>query len=331
MGIHMNRHNLFILNFKTNRILHIFLFKCIILTGFLFLFCFGVIMPQYLYGFNAALLDKTKRAGELEGPKIILSGNSNLIFGIDSARIEETIGMPVVNLGMHAGLGNAFLDNIAPYFVKEGDIVIYCHTEYADDDRILNEQLAWITLEDHFSLWKFLRPKDIPGMVRAYPTYLKDCIDLWLTGKGNQKTGEAYTRDYFNIYGDNVFPRKERQMQFVEGQINVPTINDTCIDRMNAIEKKIRKKGGTMLVAAYPVAVCQFTPSEEEYSVFWKQLDAKLDCEIISDISDYRYDEKYFFDSAYHLNDAGVKLRTEQLIQDIRRWKASQVQNGGRK
>lgn len=50
--------------FKANRRLHIFLFKCIILTGFLFLLCFEVEMPQSLYGFDAALLDKTKRAGE---------------------------------------------------------------------------------------------------------------------------------------------------------------------------------------------------------------------------------------------------------------------------
>lgn len=278
-------------------------------------------MPQYRYGFNAAILDKTKRAEEISSPKIILCGNSNLVFGIDSAEMEEKLGMPVVNMGLHAGLGNAFLDRIAPYYVKEGDLVIYCHTEYADDDRILNEQLAWITLENHFSLWKFLRPKDIPGMIKAYPTYLKGCIDLWLAGEGNQKTGEAYSREYFNSYGDNVFPRREQQMEFQEGQIQVPVINDLCVDRMNRIEAQIREKGGTMLVAAYPVVDCAYTPPREEYDAFWNRLKEVLSCEVISEINDYRLDETCFFDSAYHLNDRGVSLRTRQLISDIQNWR----------
>ena len=34
----------------------------------------------------------------------------------------------------------------------------------------------------------------------------------------------------------------------------------------------------------------------------------------------YLIDEKYFFDSAYHLNDEGVQIRTRQLIEDIKSW-----------
>ena len=43
-----------------------------------------------------------------------------------------------------------------------------------------------------------------------------------------------------------------------------------------------------------------------------------LDCEIISDIKDYVLEAGYFFDTNYHLNDAGVKVRTIRLAKDLR-------------
>lgn len=54
-----------------------------------------------------------------------------------------------------------------------------------------------------------------------------------------------------------------------------------------------------------------------------KELAMELQCPIISDFTDYIIDEKYFFDSAYHLNDQGVKIRTEKLIGDIEKWISS--------
>ena len=37
-------------------------------------------------------------------PKVVLVGGSNLAFGIDSELISKSLGMPVVNMGLHAGL-----------------------------------------------------------------------------------------------------------------------------------------------------------------------------------------------------------------------------------
>ena len=322
MGIHMNKHNLSTSSFKNKKPLLCFLAKGVLLLVVLFLFCFEIVMPQYLYGFNASIIDKVQRAESIKEPKILLIGNSNLVFGIDSEMIEEEIGMPVVNMGVHAGLGNAFLDNMSRYFVNEGDIVIFCHTEYEDDDKILNEELAWITIENHYEPWKLIRGKDIWGMIKAYPTYLKDCIGLWIAGEGNRRTGEAYTREFFDEYGDNIFPRKEQQIEFREGQIKVPAINSICIDRMNSLNKLIQEKGGTMLVAAYPIVGCEFTPPVQEYEMFQEELEKQLHCPVISDFTDYIIDEEYFFDSAYHLNEQGVKIRTEKLINDLRIWLA---------
>ena len=103
---------------------------------------------------QASLIDKVQRLENLHEPKIVLIGDSNLAFGIDSEKIEEAFGMPVVNMGLHGGLGNAFHEEMTRLNVTEGDIYIICHCSYSDDGQLKNKELAWITLENHPSLWK---------------------------------------------------------------------------------------------------------------------------------------------------------------------------------
>ncbi|HPG73671.1 MAG TPA: hypothetical protein PLM49_05215, partial [Bacteroidales bacterium] len=59
----------------------------------------------------AAIIDKHKRIDSIKSPKIIFAGGSNLPFGIDSKMIQDSLHTPVVNLGLHAGLGLDFMLN----------------------------------------------------------------------------------------------------------------------------------------------------------------------------------------------------------------------------
>ena len=78
-----------------------FFLKCGILLLLLFGFCFFMVMPQYEGNYQAATQDKVRLLKQTKGPKIVLIGNSNLAFGIDSAQIEQAFGMPVVNMGVN--------------------------------------------------------------------------------------------------------------------------------------------------------------------------------------------------------------------------------------
>lgn len=285
-------------------------------------FFFGVLMPQYTQGFTAALLDKVDRLTSIQGPKIVLIGNSNLVFGIDSAKIEEEFGLPVVNMGLHGGLGNAFHEETALCNVQPGDIYIVAHTEYDDDDQITDPSLAWITIENHFSLWRFLRVKDIPGMVDAFSTYIKKALALWAEGVGNEADLPMYARKEFNVYGDNTYPRPSRDvlMEVPFEEQTLPEIGEACVKRLNALNAALQEKGATMLVAAYPIASGEFTPLVAEYDAFTEALTEALDAPVISYFSDYMLDYEYFYDTLYHLTNAGVEIRTNLLIDDIHYW-----------
>ena len=43
-------------------------------------------------------------------------------FGFNSEEIEEAMGMPVVNMGLHGGMGNAFHEEMGKLNVQPGRI-----------------------------------------------------------------------------------------------------------------------------------------------------------------------------------------------------------------
>lgn len=287
------------------------------MLGLLILFCFRIVMPQYLYNYQASLIDKNERLCSIDGPKIVLIGNSNLVFGIDSAAIEEAFGMPVVNMGMHGNLGNPFVEQAALKNVHEGDIVILSYSNFDDGDVIRNPQLAWITIENHLELYSYVRPKDWKDMIKAYPTYLRGCLQLWSQGIGNMDSGSEYSRLQFNEYGDNIYDRPSLAPGTDFTLVHIPAVGDTTIARINALDQKLKEKGATLLVTAYPTPICEYTPDREEYVAFSDKIDSLLTCPLISRYEDYLMDKELFYNTYLHLNNQGAQVRTALLIEDM--------------
>ena len=285
---------------------------------------FYKITPQYETGYNASILDKSARLNSINGPKIVLIGDSNVSFGFQSDLIEQAYGIPVVNMGLHGGLGNAFHEEMAKMNVQEGDIYVICHHTFADNGKIDDTELAWITLENHFDLWSLPSVQDIPGMAKAFPSYIKKASVLWtkeLINPEAAKSADAteaatcYSRSAFNQYGDDIFPRENGTFTFTTQ--SVPEMNDTCINRLNRLNAYLAERGATMVVAGYPIGKGEFTPPEEEYVEFQQKLSDRLDCQVISDYRDYFFDYSYFYNTELHLTNDGARLRTEQLIKDL--------------
>ncbi len=310
----MNKHSLFTSSSKKNIV---FVIKLAVLFWMILLFLYQL-SPQYLMHYQASLIDKVERAENINEPKIVLIGNSNLAFGIESEKIEKAIHMPVVNMGLHGSLGNVFHERMALLNVHEGDIYIICHTSYADDGEIPNIELAWITIENHFGLWRLLRREDVKPMLEAYPVYLKKCISLWMTGEGNQYGGGgAYIRSAFNEYGDIEWEDSGCEYDFSDFQSTVPGISDNVVERLNNLKEYLESKGATLLLAGYPIADTSNRSSNEAYINFENELKEKMDAPVISHYTDYIYPCDYFFDTELHLNNVGKQVRTNQLIKDL--------------
>lgn len=285
----------------------------------------NVVKNQYEGEYTASLVDKVARAKSIHEPKILLIGNSSLCFGMDSQKLEESVGMPVVDMGLHGGLSNAFHEEMAKLLATQGDIVILCHSNYSDDDQLTGVDLAWTTIEKHRELWPLIREKDWPQMLKAYPKYAINSFGRWITGTGNRIPDcTCYARTAFNEYGDIVFRPPNDRFSFKEESISLPAISDACIDRINFLNTELHKRGATLLVAGWPIASGEFTPPEEEFERFESELRERLDCPVISHVKDYFMPYELFYNTVLHLTWEGAQIRTEQLIKDFLAWKAEQ-------
>ena len=284
---------------------------------------FFIIGSQYEYNYQASLIDKVYRLKSIKRPKIILVGHSNLSFGINSEMLEKAMGMPVVNLGLHGGLGNAFHEEIAKLNINAGDIVIVCHSDFSDQDNIKDTLLAWITIDNHRELWKIVRIKDYISMLKTYTDYVKNSFILWATHKGNIDAGGCYSRSAFNEYGDVINKPVDKPVDFSDkaNAITVPKIGNECIRRLNNYNEYIASKGATLLIAGYPIAYGEYAKfTESDFVQLKNNLQSVLNFKIISDYQDYFYPYKYFYNTTLHLTKEGTEVRTKQLISDLKKW-----------
>ena len=69
-------------------------------------------------------LAKKLDAARARRDKIVLLGGSNVLFSLSARRLDETHGLPAVNLGQHAGLGRRYILAYGAAAVQPGDVVV---------------------------------------------------------------------------------------------------------------------------------------------------------------------------------------------------------------
>lgn len=283
---------------------------------------------QYSCEYTASILDKMNRAQQIENPKIILAGHSALSFGICSDMIEEEMGMPVVNLGLHGGLRNPFHERMAKACVRPGDIVVLSHSEFSSDSKP-DYSLMWTTIDCHYELLRFCGIEDIGGLLAAYPTYFRNAFTRMRSETGNRPPENTpYSRYAFNTYGDVVFRPQEQQMDssdfFSKTEVPLPQIDSACTDRINRLNAYISRQGATLVIAGYPIAFGAYSQfSESDVIRFQSSLDEAVSCDIISDYRDYLLPYPMFYNTALHLTREGAEIRTRQLIADLKQWQTA--------
>lgn len=325
----MKKCNLFIFSSKENRV---FFAKAVALFS-LMAASFFLLTPQFTQNYPAAFLDKLERLKAIQGPKIVLLGSSALNFGVQSPQIEEAFNMPVVNMALQGSMGDAFYEEVARTNITSGDIYLMSYNDFRDDDKNFSALTAWVTLEDHLELWPFLRAEHngkavfpLASMLRDLPVYYKRCLRSFIGGTGNRDPGGPYSRNAFNSYGDNIYPRPETVIQSTDifQYEAVPVIGENKIQRINAFAEDLAQQGATLLLIWYPIAKGEYSPASSEYDSFQTEIKEKLTCDFISDYADYFFAYTEFFDGNMHLTDEGAARYTRQLIKDIKVWQAQQ-------
>ncbi|MFP3154174.1 hypothetical protein LQZ18_07015 [Lachnospiraceae bacterium ZAX-1] len=232
----------------------VFLVKGLVMGVMVLGFLFAIVMPQYSTVYIASFRDKYALLKSIEEPKIIVIGDSNVAFGIDSLKISEQFQMPVVNLGLHGALSQAFHTDMIKEYIGKDDIVVICPAGYAGDAKIENALLAWVTIENSFELWKGINSSNWERMFTAYPTYLKRALKLWITKEGNAQINGPYSRAAFNEWGDVVFPRTASVVSetVYEGNYDFTLLSPLMKQYWNEYNAFVLKNGGRLYMSCAP-------------------------------------------------------------------------------
>lgn len=92
---------------------------------------------------------KQNAAAAISQPKIVLLGGSATLFGLNASMIESELGLPVINGGLHAGIGMASILREGKKMIMPGDtVVIFPEYELLNFGEKNRQQWAAITYLD---------------------------------------------------------------------------------------------------------------------------------------------------------------------------------------
>ena len=308
-------------------------FKFFLLIVFLFAFCLLVFIGVVFSigklidkkdpnAYMLALQDKKHLLEEkTPGGRIIFIGGSNVAFGVDSAEVQKAFNRKVINMGLNADLGLKFMINDARDKFYPGDVVVII-PEYENFFGVFqgNQTLVDTIL--------YIYPENISKLDFMQMIYLSKYIPMVAMqkiinevfySKSKLAWSELYKRDNFNAFGDMVGHLElDGSNDIKASSFATESIDKNVSNFLNKFYREMKEKN-VQVVFAYPDYMDKyFSESKKEIFTLEDILKRSLEIPVLSSAERYSFPESYFFDTVYHLNKEGRKLRTNMLIEDLK-------------
>lgn len=297
----------------------ILLSPALVVAGVVFL-----VPPQYGDTFLGELDEKYRRLTEAEGEKLVIVGGSSVAFGYDSSLLEAYTGREVVNFGLYAALGTKLMMDLSRAGIKRGDIVILAPE--LDPETLslyFNAESTWQAAEGDFSMLRILPMNNKMSLLGAAFSYAEEKLGYFLAGNAPKPEG-VYSASSFNKYGDINYPREHNVMTSYYDKNKRITLSPDIfsadfIDYVNEYIHYCEKKGATVYFTYSPMNASALTEetTEETILAMEEYLEDSLTCPILGRAEDAIFEAGYFYDTNFHLNDAGVVAHTAGVVRDV--------------
>ena len=261
--------------------------------------------------------------------KMIFFSGCSMCYGLDSTMVAEAFGEEyvIINAGLNGEFNALFqLECMLPY-IGEGDILIHAPEQPNPYQFLINKMVdsrVYCMVEGNYDLLALADFSYNAYMVESYTSY----------AGFRQKTEACTYADYnvlFNNYGDYAEPRPydestEMTRDVAYSQLwgyDTTLLTEENIAFLAGVYDRFRQKGAAVYFAWAPMNELS-TAHEDVYAAaadYQARLTALLapyGVPVISEVTDYIYQGRYFYDTDYHLNDLGVAIHTARLIEDIR-------------
>lgn len=292
--------------------------------------------PVYSGSYFDTFQDKYDRLLQLDGKKIVLFSGSSTRFGFDSPMIDDAFPeYEVFNMGVFA------YSNALPQLLlildqmDEGDLLLhapefdtskrqFCTTNDLDASFFAMMESNYDTIANldirmfqkvFFSLNSYLQTKE--GMVKKNYTISASNFD---------EEGNSVLEPSYNIYGDYILYREnavsDAPIYNLPVEYRVEAFSkELYIDSINRVYAMFLEQGITVYFTYAPRnkdAISKESGINERKELH-EYFQETLLVPVISDMEDSLLSGTYFYGTDNHLSTEGVKLRTEKIIEDLKK------------
>ena len=289
----------------------------------------GVSLPDYYQdSYYAELPLMYRRLKDAEGPKIVVVGGSNVAFGLDSALLEELLAekgfdYTVCPFGLYAAVGVSAMLDLSRNTLREGDIVILAFEPSSETmSAYFGATAFWKCAENAPELLLAVSRDKQAALFGNYIPYLQERYSIYTSGILPQVEG-VYAKDSFNERCDLVFERAGNAMPLGYDtaepvDLAAVSISEDFARQVNEYCRAAEKAGARVCLSFSPVNRTALVGDvDESVGDYFRLCNSTFDCPVISDPNAYILDSGWFYDSNFHLNSAGVVVRTCTLAEDI--------------
>ncbi len=272
---------------------------------------------------------KDRIAAGKPSPKIIIVGGSNALFGVSASQIESELGIPAVNYANDVWLSTYLLER-GKAVAGKGDIMLIP----------LEYEFYWyqgkLMFEGQTSKERYILTYDSEYFNTLNPLEKVNVVSIGAIDTINNIRSRLnpikpfYTVETINEWGDetnNSYSNRDTK-RFKPIRVNFPDDFMRRFPDYDGCRAILRlsewaDENGITLIATYPSIVMYedyALPKNKQKFEMISEFYARNGIATIGEPLDFAYGVEMFYDTNYHLNDWGMRMRTDFIIKHLREY-----------
>ncbi len=302
----------------------------LIIMVVLFIFSNAILLwaiPKDNNAYMSEYNEKIKLLETTDQPRVIFIGGSNVAFGLDSKMLQDSLGIHVINFGLHAGVGIRYPMEDCLSFVRKGDIIVvqFEYSNFYDGGNGTSGVLSNLMVSTDWRNFSNLNINQLTNLIGipkvafgrlicliCYP--LKRSFDTMLSGDKNEKY--EYTKAGFNQYGDESLHFTYPSLQYNASIYKEPGKVDSSF--MKWLELYIQKyeSAGARVLVIPPVCITSYF--KKVYSNDVERALEGIKHPYLIKPDSMAIDDSCMFDAVYHINYHGAQQNTKRIVNVLR-------------
>lgn len=267
---------------------------------------------------------KFNSAKIIKSPKIVVVGGSGTHFGVRAEMLSESLEMPSINIGTHAGLGLRYILVKAQTILNTGDVALLAfeYPMYADAD-FGEISIDYILSRDaeYFSALPVLVKLRIIASTKF--SRVVTGVRLAIDDEYVQPGSIRYDSSTINEFGDETSNLSSAGDQSVLARLE-PAFNrfDPDSSSLQAIGQFLEwtSANDVEVIVSYPPLLFFVEYESDAYSTFFSSIEQywqDKDVSVVGTPHGSMYPQRLMYDTLYHLNSIGAQTHTDKLIDQL--------------